>query len=66
MVLYKVAKEFGNSTSAIPESVFYTLKEARKRKKERGAGYAIFKLVPTEFSKHMSSSKRVYYYKKVK
>jgi hypothetical protein len=66
MVLYKVAKEFGNSTSAMPESVFYTLKEARKRLKEKGEGYCIFKLVPTDYSKHMSPSRRVYYYKKVK
>jgi hypothetical protein len=66
MTIYKVSKEFGKSTTAMPESVFYTLKEARKRLKEKGIGYAIFKLVPTEYSKHMSPSKRVYYYKKVK
>jgi len=66
MTLYKVSVEFGKSSSVMPESVFYSLKEARKRLKEKGNGYAIFKLVPTEFSKHMPASKRVYYYKKVK
>lgn len=65
MTLYKVSVEFGKSSSVMPESVFYTLKEARKRKKERGVSYHIFKLIPTEFSKHMPASKRVYYYKKV-
>jgi hypothetical protein len=61
MSLYKVSMNYGKTGS-----VHYLLRVARERLKEKGNGYHIYKLVASEYSKHLPASQRSYTYKEVK
>ena len=60
MSLYKVSMNYGKTGS-----VYYTLKSARKKQKQMGEFYVIYKLTPSAYSKHLPTSQRFYYYKRV-